>query len=75
MRPPSLTDEECRQRNGLALPARQISENNFKPDLYTCNILLQGLCKVRMLEKAIDLFNSRIDLEGKMVWSVAYPKS
>ncbi|KAJ0046236.1 hypothetical protein Pint_06491 [Pistacia integerrima] len=35
-------------------------ENSFKPDVFTCNILLRGLCRKGMLEKALKLFNTWI---------------
>ncbi|MED6145120.1 hypothetical protein PIB30_022118 [Stylosanthes scabra] len=46
-------------------------ENSFQSDVITCNILLRGLCKAGMLEKAFNLFNTWI-IKGKPVDAVTY---
>lgn len=40
--------------------------NSFKPDIFTRNILLRGLCRVDMLEKAFKLFNSWISKQNSV---------
>lgn len=46
-------------------------EKSFKPDVFTCNILLRGLCREGMIEKALKLFNTWIS-KGKSVDTVTY---
>ncbi|KAJ0046027.1 hypothetical protein Pint_06117 [Pistacia integerrima] len=46
-------------------------ENSFKPDVFTCNILLGGLCREGMLEKALKLFNTWIS-KGRTIDAVTY---
>ena len=46
-------------------------ENSFKLDVFTCNILLHGLCREGMLENALKLFNTWIS-KGKTIDTVTY---
>lgn len=46
-------------------------EDLFKPDVFTCNILLRGLCREGMLEKALKLFNTWVS-KGKDIDVVTY---
>eukprot|EP00257_Ricinus_communis_P028154 XP_025015568.1 pentatricopeptide repeat-containing protein At2g16880 [Ricinus communis] len=46
-------------------------EKSFKPDLFTCNILLRGLCTEGMLDNALKLFNTWIS-KGKAIDAVTY---
>ncbi|XVE99376.1 hypothetical protein REPUB_Repub03eG0192700 [Reevesia pubescens] len=46
-------------------------ENLFKSDVFTCNILLSGLCSEGLREKGLKIFNTWIS-KGKAVDGVTY---